>query len=112
MTEKTSNTLHGSGMRQFCNDINFCLINLNPGLRNLMAKDYALPLTYKWHFPNLGTRLVVFTPLEHFCLLRKRARGERITEDREIIHEDFHGFLNHIVKDCNHTPLERARCIA
>ncbi|GJS65336.1 hypothetical protein Tco_0679900 [Tanacetum coccineum] len=47
MTEKTPNTLHGRGMRQFCKYINFRLINLNPGLRNLIAKDYAF-LNHKW----------------------------------------------------------------
>nr|GFC42090.1 hypothetical protein [Tanacetum cinerariifolium] len=42
VTEETSNTLDGCGMRKFSNDIDFGSIDLNPVFRNLMAKDNAL----------------------------------------------------------------------
>nr|GEZ95128.1 hypothetical protein [Tanacetum cinerariifolium] len=42
VTEETSNTLDGCGMRQFSNDIEFGTVDLNPVFRNLMAEDNAL----------------------------------------------------------------------
>nr|GFC11309.1 hypothetical protein [Tanacetum cinerariifolium] len=42
VTEETSNTLDGCGMRQFRNDIDFGFVDLNPVFGNLMAKENAL----------------------------------------------------------------------
>nr|GFC05227.1 hypothetical protein [Tanacetum cinerariifolium] len=42
VTEKTSNTLNGRGMRQFSNDIDFGSFDLNPIFGNLMVEDNAL----------------------------------------------------------------------
>nr|GFD21775.1 hypothetical protein [Tanacetum cinerariifolium] len=42
VTEETSNTLDGRGMRQFSNDIDFGSVDLNPVFGNLMAEDNAL----------------------------------------------------------------------
>nr|GFC30295.1 hypothetical protein [Tanacetum cinerariifolium] len=42
VTEETSNTLDGRGMRQFSNDIDFGSVDRNPVFGNLMAEDNAL----------------------------------------------------------------------
>nr|GEZ55577.1 hypothetical protein [Tanacetum cinerariifolium] len=42
VTEETSNTLDGRGMRQFSNDIDFGSVDLNLVFGNLMAEDNAL----------------------------------------------------------------------
>nr|GFB85849.1 hypothetical protein [Tanacetum cinerariifolium] len=42
VTEETSNTLDGRGMRKFSNDIDFGSVYLNPIFGNLMAEDNAL----------------------------------------------------------------------
>ncbi|GJV56934.1 hypothetical protein Tco_1457939 [Tanacetum coccineum] len=54
------------------------------------------------------TQIGVFTSLQHF-LKTGEAIFKGIPKDREVIHEDFHCLFNHVVKDGQHTPLERAR---
>ncbi|GJU71934.1 reverse transcriptase domain-containing protein [Tanacetum coccineum] len=39
------------------------------------------------------------------------ARREGIPKDRKVMNENFHGFLNHIVENSHHTPLECPRSI-
>ncbi|GJZ73280.1 hypothetical protein Tco_0637426 [Tanacetum coccineum] len=80
----------------------------NPGIpsRNLMAKDYA-SLTIKWHFnPNLALRLVSSHLLE---LLSKWERQEEKESPKTTKYPWKTSWVSqYIVKDCNHTPLERA----
>ena len=37
--------------------------------------------------------------------------GEGVTKHREIIHEYFHGFLDHVLKYGSHTSLKCSKCI-
>ncbi|GJW22080.1 putative ribonuclease H-like domain-containing protein [Tanacetum coccineum] len=78
-----------------------------PGRAFWGADDEEIPELWWWMNDKIG----VFTTFKHLVYTRE-AISELIPKDRKVIHEDFHRFFDHIMKDSHHTPLERARCIA